>query len=64
MSARSDYFENLLLDAQAACGRADVPPSGELLAGLVIADAINGLRKAVVHGVETNVEIKLQEIQR
>ena len=59
MSARSDYFESLLVDAQAACDRVDVPITGELLAGMVIADAINGLRKAIVHG-----PVKTEEQER
>jgi hypothetical protein len=54
MSARQLYFESLLFDAQAALRERDLPDDDpQLLSGMIISDAINGLRKAFIHGDST-----------
>lgn len=55
MSARQDYFDDLLEDAYAAIdARGDAPndeAAAVLAAALILSDGLNGLRKAVLAAI-------------
>lgn len=50
MIARQEYFEDVLSDAIGAATRLGVPEdlAQSIIAALIISDAMNGLRKAVL----------------
>lgn len=47
---RREYFADLLGDAKAACEAAGIHPEdqGPVIAGLILSDSLNGLRKAML----------------
>lgn len=47
---RRDYFRDLLNDCEAVCDEFEVEPEDKaiLFASLIVSDALNGLRKAVL----------------
>ena len=50
MTARQEYFDDLLNDCKEALERADLEPEDEglVIAAMILSDAINGLRKAIL----------------
>lgn len=50
MTARQEYFDDLLKDCIEATQRAGVQPEdeGAVVAALVLSDSLNGLRKALL----------------
>ena len=50
MTARQEYFDDLLNDCKDAIAKADLEPEDEgmVMAAMILSDAINGLRKAIL----------------
>lgn len=50
MTARQEYFDDLLRDCKESAQRAEIQPEDEglAIAALVLSDSLNGLRKALL----------------
>lgn len=50
MTARQEYFDDLLRDCKESTRRAEIEPEDEgvVIAALILSDSLNGLRKALL----------------